>query len=105
MAQPENFAILQPLVAATLWLTARGLKGEHRLVSSPRASSSASRRSPGTTAFILGLAVGLVFVVGPWPGVAVASAGSAPRLPWRAAFGCFGLYLLVMGPWFAPPVS
>jgi hypothetical protein len=28
MVQPENFAILHPLVAATLWLTARGLKGD-----------------------------------------------------------------------------
>src|SRR5262245_37163063 len=30
LAQPENFAILHPLVAATLWLTARGLKGDGR---------------------------------------------------------------------------
>jgi 4-amino-4-deoxy-L-arabinose transferase-like glycosyltransferase len=28
MGQPENFAILHPLVAATIWLTARGLKGD-----------------------------------------------------------------------------
>ena len=28
MPQPENFAILQPLIAAILWLTARGLKGQ-----------------------------------------------------------------------------
>src|SRR5207244_13440498 len=27
MAQPENFAILHPLVAATIWMTARGLRG------------------------------------------------------------------------------
>ena len=30
LAQPENFSILHPLVAATLWLTARGLKGDGR---------------------------------------------------------------------------
>src|SRR5215207_5130173 len=30
LVQPENFAILHPLVAATLWLTARGLKGDGR---------------------------------------------------------------------------
>jgi hypothetical protein len=99
MAQPENFAILQPLVAATIWLTVRGLKG------SPRAYVGAGflvglaslARNDG---FILGLAVGLVFV---WDRLrAWRSRGRiAPRLPWRAAFGCVALYLLVMGPWFA----
>jgi hypothetical protein len=30
MAQPENFAVLMPLVAATIWCVARGLKGDGR---------------------------------------------------------------------------
>jgi hypothetical protein len=30
LAQPENTALLHPLVAATLWMTARGLKGDGR---------------------------------------------------------------------------
>jgi len=97
MAQPENFAILQPLVAATIWLTVRGLKGE------PKAYVGAGflvglaslARNDG---FILGLAVGLVFV---WDRVrAWRSHGAvAARLPLWAALGCFGLYLLVMAPW------
>jgi len=99
MAQPENFAVLQPLVAATIWLTVRGLKGN------PRAYIGAGflvglaslARNDG---FILGLAVGLVFV---WDRArAWRSRGRLPaRLPWRAAVGCAALYLVVMGPWFA----
>jgi 4-amino-4-deoxy-L-arabinose transferase-like glycosyltransferase len=98
MAQPENFAILQPLVAATIWLTVRGLKGStgSYVAAGFLVGLASLARNDG---FILGLAVGLVFV---WDrGRAWLSHGRvAPRLPWRAAFGCFGLYLLVMGPWF-----
>jgi hypothetical protein len=98
MAQPENFAILQPLVAGTIWLTVRGLKGStgSYVAAGLLVGLASLARNDG---FILGLAVGLVFV---WDrGRAWLSHGRiAPRLPWRAAFGCFGLYLLVMGPWF-----
>ena len=98
MAQPENFAILQPLVAATIWLTVRGLKGStgSYVAAGFLVGLASLARNDG---FILGLAVGLVFV---WDRArAWLSQGRvAPRLPWRAAFGCFGLYLLVMGPWF-----
>jgi hypothetical protein len=98
MSQPENFAILQPLVAATLWLTVRGLKG-----STPLVRRRGLPRRPGVPRPERRLhprpRVGLVFV---WDrGRAWLSRGAvAPRLPWRAAFGCFGLYLLVMVPWF-----
>jgi hypothetical protein len=98
MAQPENFAILQPLVAATIWLTVRGLKGSWRsYVGAGFLVGLASlARNDG---FLLGLAVGLVFV---WDRArAWLSRGrTPPRLPWRAAFGCLGLYLVVMVPWF-----
>ena len=98
MSQPENFAILQPLVAATLWLTVRGLKGSSRsyMAAGLLVGLASLARNDG---FILGLAVGLVFV---WDRVrAWRSGGSVPpRLPLRAAVGCFGLYLVVMGPWF-----
>jgi 4-amino-4-deoxy-L-arabinose transferase-like glycosyltransferase len=85
MAQPENFAILQPLVAATIWLTVRGLKGSTRsyVAAGFLVGLASLARNDG---FILGLAVGLVFV---WDrGRAWLSRGRvAPRLPWRAAFG------------------
>jgi 4-amino-4-deoxy-L-arabinose transferase-like glycosyltransferase len=99
MAQPENFAILQPLVAATIWLTVRGLKGQPRayVAAGFLVGLASLARNDG---FILGLAVGLVFV---WDRLrALRSRGRiAPRLPFSAAVGCVLLYLVVMGPWFA----
>jgi hypothetical protein len=98
MAQPENFAILQPLVAATIWMTVRGLKGSvgSYIAAGLLVGLASLARNDG---FILGLAVGLVFV---WDRArAWLSHGTlSPRLPWRAAVGCFGLYLVVMVPWF-----
>lgn len=99
MAQPENFAILQPLVAATIWLTVRGLKGQPKayMLAGLLVGLASLARNDG---FILGLAVGLVFA---WDRLRALRSGGrlAPRLPFRAAVGCVLLYLLVMGPWFA----
>jgi 4-amino-4-deoxy-L-arabinose transferase-like glycosyltransferase len=98
MSQPENFAILQPLVAATIWLTVRGLKGDARAYMGAGflVGLASLARNDG---FILGVAVGLVFV---WDRLRAwrSSGALAPRLPLRAAVGCFALYLLVMAPWF-----
>jgi hypothetical protein len=103
MPQPENFAILQPLVAATLWLTARGLKGQPAayVLAGLLAGFASLARNDG---FILGAAVGLVFL---WDRVrSFRSSGRlVPRLPFRAAVGCAGLYLLVMGPWYLRQLS
>ena len=97
MAQPENFAIFQPLVAATLWLAARGLRGDVRsyvLAGLLVGIASLARND----AFLLGAAVGLVFVIDRWR----AWRQQRPaHLPLVAAVGCFALYLLVVGPWFA----
>jgi Dolichyl-phosphate-mannose-protein mannosyltransferase len=96
MAQPENFAIFQPLVAATLWLTARGLRGDTRsyAVAGLLVGLASVARND---AFLLGAAVGLVFVIErirAWRGDRPA------RMSWLAAAGCIGLYLLVVGPWW-----
>ena len=50
--------------------------------------------------FILGVAVGLVFV---WDRVRAwrRAAGSRRAIPFRAAVGCVVLYLVVMAPWLA----
>ena len=96
MAQPENFAIFQPLVAAVLWLSARGLRGDTRAYIAAGflvGVASIARND----AYLLGLAVGLVFVfdrVRSW------RARRPAALPWLAAVGCFGLFLLVVGPWW-----
>ncbi len=96
MAQPENFAIFQPLVAATLWLAARGLRGDTRAYAAAGflvGVASIARND----AYLLGGAVGLIFVIDrlrAWRG------GRRPTLPFAAALACLGLFLLVIGPWW-----
>ncbi|MFL5675759.1 MAG: ArnT family glycosyltransferase, partial [Chloroflexota bacterium] len=101
MAQPENFAIFQPLVAATLWCTARGLRGDTRayaLAGLLVGLASIARND----AFLLGAAVGLVFVI---DRVRAWRRDRAPRMPWTAAAGCLALYLLVVVPWWYRQLS
>ena len=96
MSQPENFAIFQPLVAATLWLAARGLRGDVRgyLGAGLLVGIASIARND---AYLLGLAVGLVFVI---DRVRAWRTQRPAALPWLAAVGCFGLFLLVVGPWW-----
>ena len=114
--QPENFGILMPLVAAALWLTARGLKGHPRSFAFAGflVGLAALARNDGA---LLGVAVALVWAgdrVRWWravrrgrvAAVAVdAGVGStvAPRrpIPFWAAVVCFGLFLAIMLPWWA----
>jgi Dolichyl-phosphate-mannose-protein mannosyltransferase len=107
MAQPENFAILHPLVAATLWLTARGLKGDGRsfVVAGLLAGLATLARNDG---ILLAGAIGLVWVadrVRAWRGRRASRSWSRvederPAIPFVAALGAAALFLLVMGPWW-----
>lgn len=96
MAQPENFAIFMPLVAATLWLAARGLRGDGR--SFAASGLLCGLASLGRNdAYFLGAAVGLVFVLEQWR---ARRAGRVPRLSLGSAAACLGLFLLVVTPWW-----
>ncbi|MEO8273681.1 MAG: glycosyltransferase family 39 protein [Chloroflexota bacterium] len=106
MAQPENFALLHPLVAATLWLTARGLKGDSRsfAVAGLLAGLATLARNDG---ILLAGAIGLVWVadrVRTWRARRAtrtwSRADSRPAIPFAAALGAAALFLLVMGPWW-----
>jgi Dolichyl-phosphate-mannose-protein mannosyltransferase len=96
MGQPENFAILHTLVAAILWLTARGLKGDMKsyVAAGFLVGLASIARNDG---FLLGGAVGLVFVgdrLQAW------RTGRRPRIPLAAAVGCVAMYLIVVTPWW-----
>ena len=98
MPQPENFGILQPVVAATIFLVARGLKGSPRsyVAAGVLVGIASLARNDG---FLLGLAVAIVFFADRIR--SLRSRGAIkPRLPFRAAVGCFLVYLLVMLPWW-----
>ncbi len=111
MAQPENFAIMHPLVAGAIWLTARGLKGDNRAYAFAGllAGLASLGRNDGV---FLGAAIGLVWFIdrlhwmrgrrgsGSWVHVE----DRRPITFW-AAVACLGLFLLVMGPWWARQLS
>jgi hypothetical protein len=103
MSQPENFAILQPLVAATIYLVARGLKGHVRsyVAAGFLVGVASLSRNDG---IFLGLTTALVFFFD--RGRSLLSKGTIkPAIPFMAAVACFGLYLLVMSPWWMRQIA
>ena len=108
MAQPENFAILHPLVAATLWLTARGLKGDGRsfALAGLLAGLATLARNDG---ILLAGAIGLVWLADrlrSWRARRATRSWTRAddersTIPLVAAIGAAALFLLVMGPWWA----
>jgi hypothetical protein len=101
MSQPDNFGIYQPLVAAALWLGARGLRGSGR--SFMAAGFLAGLATLARTDGVLVLAgLGLVWLGDRW--LAWRARGAPvprpPRISFGAAVGCVALFLVVMGPWW-----
>jgi MFS family permease len=98
MSQPDNFSLYQPLGTAALWLAARGLRGHTGsfALAGLMVGLATLARNDG---LLLGAAVGLAFVWDRWRAWRSAG-GRAPRIPWRFAFACFGLFLVVMAPWY-----
>lgn len=97
MAQPENFAIFQPLVPAAIWLAARSLRGDGRAFAASGllvGFASLARND----AFLLGGVVAAVFLI---ERIRAIRGRRPPRISVVAAMGCFALYLLVVVPWFA----
>jgi hypothetical protein len=110
MAQPDNFSLYQPLVAASLWMAARGLRGSGRsfVLAGLLAGLAALARSDGVLV-LLGL--GLVFA---WDrtrarrsrrldagGALIAAAPPKSAIPIWAALAALGVFILVMAPWWA----
>jgi hypothetical protein len=99
MAQPDNFSLYQPLVAASLWMAARGLRGSARsfVVAGLLAGLATLARNDG---LLVLAALGLVFA---WDrGRARRSAGAfKPAIPIWAALACLAVFVLVMAPWWA----
>ncbi len=102
MAQPDNFSLYQPLVAGSLWLAGRGLRGKPRdfVLAGLLAGVATLSRNDG----VLVLAVIIATVLwdrlrGRW-----ASGGKParpPRIPLAAAAGSVALFVLAVVPWYA----
>jgi hypothetical protein len=106
LGQPENFAILHPLVAATLWLTARGLKGDSRsfAIAGLLAGLATLARNDG---ILLGAAIGLVWLADrlrSWRARrgtrSWTRTDDRPPISVLAGVAAFALFMLVMGPWW-----
>ena len=107
MAQPENFAILHPLVAATLWLTARGLKGDGRsfAIAGLLAGLATLARNDG---ILLAAAIGLVWLADRLRAIrahrgrrAWAHVDDREPISLLAGVAAAVLFLAVMVPWWA----
>ena len=98
MTQPDNMALYQPLGTAALWLAARGLRGHGPSFAGAglMVGLATLSRNDG---ILLGAAVGLAFL---WDRRRAwrSRGGRAPAIPWRYAFACFGLFLVVIAPWY-----
>src|SRR5262249_10089478 len=94
MAQPDNFSLFQPLVAAALWLAGRAMLGR-------------SRAGPGFAP--AGLVAGVatlsrndgVLVLFVLLGVIVWDRLHAKRIQVGAAVAAVGLFLVTVAPWYA----
>ena len=107
MAQPENFAILHPLVAATLWMTARGLRGDGRsfAFAGLLAGLATLARNDG---ILLAGAIGLVWLADRVRALrarrgrrAWAHVDDRAPISILAGVAALALFLVVMGPWWA----
>lgn len=107
LVQPENFAILHPLVAACLWLTARGLKGDGRsfALAGLLAGLATLARNDG---ILLGGAIGLVWLADRLRALRARRGSHSwtrvddrPPISFLAGVGAFVLFMVVMGPWWA----
>ena len=101
MTQPDNFSLFQPLVAASLWMGARGLKGSARsfVIAGLLAGVATLSRNDG---LLVLAALGLAWL---WDRARAwretrAGSPSRPAIPVAAAFGCVALFVLVMAPWW-----
>ena len=107
MAQPDNFSLFQPLVAGSLWMGARGLKGSPRSFALAGLLAGAATLSRNDGLLVL-VALGLAFAWDRWRGwrspMATTDGGatipSRPAIPLGAAIACVGLFVLVMAPWW-----
>jgi hypothetical protein len=98
LVQPDNFSLYQPLVAGALWMAARGLKGHAGsfAIGGLLVGLATLSRNDG---LLVGATLGLAFLYDRWR--AWRSGGSRrPAIPVWAAVACFGLFLLVMAPWW-----
>ncbi len=113
MSQPDNFSLYMVLGVTALWLCVRGAAG-NRWAFALGGVVVGLAMLARTDGVLLGVPFVVAFAVELWSrwrdrssagassaGASSAGLSSAPaRIGWGAAIACFGLFLLVMAPWW-----
>jgi hypothetical protein len=105
MVQPDNFSLYQPLVLASLWMGARGLKGDASAFVAAGLLAGIATLSRNDGLLVLA-ALGIAFVWDRWrhrrgvSGASGAAGRGRPAIPVWAAIGCVALFVAVMAPWW-----
>jgi 4-amino-4-deoxy-L-arabinose transferase-like glycosyltransferase len=91
LSQPDTFALFMVLGAASLWMCARGARGDRRafVLGGLLVALATLSRADG---ILLGLPYALVFAYD------LARRGGQ-KVGWQAALGCAGLFAIVLAPW------
>jgi Dolichyl-phosphate-mannose-protein mannosyltransferase len=99
MAQPDNFSLYQPLVIASLWMAARGLRGSTAAFVAAGLFAGLATLARNDGLLVLAT-LGVVFLFDRWR--AWRSGGSRrPGIRYTAAAGAIAVFVLVMAPWWA----
>ena len=101
MAQPDNFSLYQPLVAGSLFLAARGLRGSARAFALAGLLAGLATLSRNDGVLVLAV-LGATFLWDRWR--TVRGSGGEPRRPARiplaAALGAVALFAVAVAPWY-----
>ena len=101
MAQPDNFSLYQPLVAAALWMAARGVRGNRRSFLLAGLFTGLATLSRNDGVLVLGV-LGLAFLWDRWR--TRRAFGAEPprpvRIPLATALGAVALFAVCVVPWF-----
>jgi hypothetical protein len=103
MPQPDNFSLYQPLVAGSLWMAARGLRGDGRAfaIGGLLAGLATLSRNDGV---LVAAVLAVAFTVDRWR--AWRSDGTrAAAIPAVAAAASAGLFLLCVAPWYVRQIA
>lgn len=101
MAQPDNFSLYQPLVAGSLWLAARGLRGRPRSFALAGLLAGLATLSRNDGVLVLAV-LGAVFLWDRWRSRRAfgASPSRPARIPFLAAVSAVVLFAVAVGPWY-----
>ena len=99
MSQPDNFSLYMVLGVAAMWLCVRGAAG-NRWAFALGGVFVGLAMLARTDGVLLGVPFIVAFLAEQWPRWRRRASAAPVRIGWIAAIACFGLFLLVMAPWW-----